>query len=107
MSTDKPNNLAGMLAGKTAGPRTILSAEEALVKQTKHQPIPQEHVAPLGSFIALRLPCLILTSGAKVLPTFGYFAPKSQEEFDLLTYFDGLNQGLVERVGGPADADPE
>ncbi len=54
--------------------------------------------APRGSFLAQRLPYLILANGAKVMPTDGYFEPKSQEEFDMLEYFAKQNNGLVELV---------
>lgn len=57
--------------------------------------------APPGSYRALRQHQLILESGKAVFPTNGFYVPTSQEEYDLLEYFDQLNQGLVEKVPQP------
>ena len=55
-------------------------------------------VAPKGSYLAKRQTKLILASGASVFPTNGFYIPKSQEELDLLEYFNAQQAGLVERV---------
>lgn len=54
--------------------------------------------APPGSYLAQDQHQLILATGKTVKPTNGFYIPTTQEEYDMLEYFDSLNCGLVQKV---------
>lgn len=60
--------------------------------------LPKAIEVPKGAYLALRQQYLIMADGTKVYPANGYFVPASQEQYDMLEYFDAKQQGLVELV---------
>jgi hypothetical protein len=57
-------------------------------------PVPVSSLeAPSGSFIAPRIPYLVLRNGSKVAPTNGFYVAQSQEEHDMLVHF--VNTGMA------------
>jgi hypothetical protein len=100
-----PNAPPLSAAETTLDPLALSSLQKAALDTSGYNPDPfrptilRRHVeAPPGSYLALRLPYLILKTGAKVQPTDGYFIPRSQEEYDMLEHFAKQENGLVEVV---------
>lgn len=92
--------LARRAAAQKADPSTPPMTTEEMIQQVQEleeakAASTKMHEAPSGSFIAHRLPMIVLKSGQAVKPTNGYYMPKSQEELEMLEYYNNLNLGLV------------
>lgn len=103
-------SLAAKLAAKANELKTNpsaqpLSAAEAdldrLAIASQLQAMQNLEEAPPGAFIAQRLNHLITKDGNKVMPTNGFFIPQTQEQYEMLMYYAGLNTGLTEQVPEP------
>lgn len=87
-----------------------MSIAEALAKRAAEKTAQEEptklvdaYTPPVGSYIALALPMIVMKSGKAVYPTYGYYVAQSEEEEEMLAYYDSLNQGLVELVESPKE----
>ncbi|MGE4259163.1 MAG: hypothetical protein AB7F19_07465 [Candidatus Babeliales bacterium] len=84
------------IPGAVNGDGTPTTLEQAQSAHSKQPPFGQYSEK---AFFARRQKQLILANGSRIVPDKnGVFEPKSQEEHDLLVYFESLNRDYVRSV---------